>query len=152
MNPFYYRIRITADKGSEKEILLDGTTGHSSNNEVTDKFKEIHIKVDAEVQDANSRSSKIVNSVVFKINVDKTTHTQCKDLMDWALTSKGPEVYRTVQIDVYDDQQLLRSFHLNEMFLDDYEEDYGENEGTFTVKLLQKPGYAPGFKSSITPL
>lgn len=147
-----YYIKITAENGTGKEIVLDGASGEAASNDVTNTLKEIHIKVDAEVLEANSRSSKIVNSVIFTIAMRESTHTQFKELMDWALASKGADVYRTVHIDVYDSLNLLRSFHLKEMFLDDYNEDYIENVGTLTVKLLQKPGYASEFKNSTTPL
>ena len=73
--------------------------------------------------------------------------------MDWALTSKGMDVYRTVRINVQNENHLLlRSFYFKEMFLDDYNENYSEKGTTFTVKLLQKPGYASEFKNSTTPL
>ena len=149
----YYEIKITAENGSGKEIELVGISEEGTPNAINCKIKEIHIKVDAEVQEANSRSSKIVNSVLFTIDVDESTYKQCKDLMDWALTSKGMDVYRTVRINVQNENHLLlRSFYFKEMFLDDYNEENSEKGTTFTVKLLQKPGYASEFKNSTTPL
>lgn len=146
-----YCIKVIAENGTGKEIILDGT-GPESNNPITNTLKGIRIKVDAEVLEANSRSSKIVNSVEFTIDIAESTNTQCKDFMDWALASKGADVYRTVHIDVWDSQKLLRSFHLKEMFLDDYNEDYNGNVGTLTIKLLQKPGYASDFRNDTNPL
>ena len=114
---FFY-IKITSDSG--KEIVIDANNGSPQG----DKIENLKIWIDTVDDKAKNRASNILNRVELVLTLDTQTKEICKDLMTWSLSSSGSDVYRRVQIDIRDDSGVVRSFDLNKMFVEDYDEKY----------------------------
>ncbi|EXM40274.1 hypothetical protein RASY3_09245 [Ruminococcus albus SY3] len=136
---FYY-IKITSETG--KEIEIDGRDG----SDIQKFLKSVCVCVDTVDDNVSNRASNVLNRVNVKLDIDSKTNSICKDLMDWALASSGEDVYRLVHIDVYDDKQVIRSFDIQKMFVEDYEEDFnGERDCSADLKLIQQANNAKNF-------
>lgn len=143
---FYY-IKITSETG--KEIEIDGR----ANSDIQKYLKAVSICVDTVDDNVSNRASNVLNRVIVKLDIDSTTNAICKDLMDWALASSGEDVYRLVHIDVYDDKQVIRSFDIQKMFVEDYEEAFvGETDCIANLKLIQQANNAKNFLHDIARL
>lgn len=136
---FYY-IKITSETG--KEIEIDGRDGS-----YMQKFlKTISVRVDTVDENVSNRASNVLNRVELKLDIDSKTNTVCKALMDWALASSGEDVYRLVHIDVYDNTQVIRSFDIPKMFVEDYDESFDHEKGCkANLKLIQQANNAKSF-------
>ena len=143
---FYY-IKITSDTG--KEIEIDGRDG----SDIQKFLKSVSVCVDTVDDNVSNRASNVLNRVTVKLDIDSTTNAICKDLMDWALASSGEDVYRLVHIDVYDDKQVIRSFDIQKMFVEDYKEGFvGERDCVAELKLIQQANNAKNFLHDIARL
>jgi len=143
---FYY-IKITSETG--KEIEIDGRDGA----DIQKFLKSVVVCVDTVDDNVSNRGSNVLNRVNIKLDIDSKTNTICKDLMDWALASSGEDVYRLVHIDVYDTTQVIRSFDIQKMFVEDYEEAFvGETDCVANLKLIQQANNAKNFLHDIARL
>lgn len=114
-------------------------------------FHSLRFWIDTVEENSNNRSSNVRNKVELRMKIDQNTSQQCKQLMDWSLLAQSVDVYRTVQIEIIENTDVIRSFRLEEMFVDDYIELYGsdtasEADAAFTLKLIQKAGKRERFQ------
>ena len=142
---FYY-INIKSDTG--KEIELDGRDGQSCANAI----QGLKIWIDTVDENVNNRTSNVLNRVILRVSINSDTKETCKDLMDWALASSGEDVYRLVHIDIYDNINVVRSFDLQKMFVEDYYEEYekggssqGTDAGILVLNLIQAANNSKNF-------
>ncbi len=136
---FYY-IKITSETG--KEIEIDGR----DESEIKEFLKSVVVWVDTTEKDAKERSQSVLNRVSIKLDIKTKTNAICKDLMDWAIESSGEDVNRLVHIDIYDQTQVIRSFDIQKMFVEDYKESYGvENANIAELELIQEANNAKNF-------
>lgn len=136
---FYY-IKITSETG--KEIEIDGR----DESEIKEFLKSVVVWVDTTETDAKERSQSVLNRVSIKLDIKTKTNAICKDLMDWAIESSGEDVNRLVHIDIYDQTQVIRSFDIQKMFVEDYKESYGvENANIAELELIQEANNAKNF-------
>ena len=136
---FYY-IKITSETG--KEIEIDGRDG----SDMQKFLKSISIQIDTVDENVSNRASNVLNRVNLTLDIDSKTNAVCKSLMDWALASSGEDVYRLVHIDIYDSTQVIRSFDIPKMFVEDYDESFvGERDNTANLKLIQQANNAKDF-------
>ncbi len=143
----FYFIKITSEAG--KEIVIDGRDGSA----MQQFLKSISVCVDTVDDNVSNRASNVLNRVNVKLDIHSETTAICKDLMDWALASSGEEVYRLVHIDVYDEKQVIRSFDIQKMFVEDYTEDYvGKEKNIAELKLIQQANNAKNFQHDIARL
>ena len=112
-------------------------------------FKSLQLMVDTVDDNPNDRSSDVLNRVTLKMLIDEHTNEQCKELMAWSLMTRGEAVHRTVTIHVEDNSSVIRSYRLEEMFVEDYVESFGD-EAEFTLKLIQKAGKSERFHQGTT--
>lgn len=139
MSMFYY-IKITSDTG--KEIEIDGR----DESEIKDFLKSVVVWVDTTEKDVKERSHSVLNRVSIKLDIKTKTNAICKDLMDWAIESSGDDVNRLVHIDIYDQTQVIRSFDIQKMFVEDYKESYGvEKANIAELELIQEANNAKNF-------
>ncbi len=146
-------IRVTANEGISESripvIELDGIRDKAVNG----KIQHIHFFIDTIQENVSDRSNSILNKLELKISIDKATNQACKDFMDWALISMGQGIKRTVDIEIQDSNAvLLRSFHLKEMFVEDFKEEYEGEETYFIIKLTQTQGYSSEFEHDTSSL
>lgn len=144
---FYY-IKITSETG--KEIEIDAR----NNTDIQKFLKSVVICVDTVDDNVSNRASNVLNRVNVTLDIDSTTKAICKDLMDWALASSGEDVYRLVHIDVYDDkEQVIRSFDIQKMFVEDYQEAFINGQNCVAeLKLIQQANNAKNFLHDVARL
>ncbi len=144
---FYY-IKITSETG--KEIEIDGRDGST----IQKFLKSVIVCVDTVDDNVSNRGSNVLNRVSIKLDIDSTTNAICKDLMDWAIVSSGEDVYRLVHIDVYNDKkQVIRSFDIQKMFVEDYQEAFDIKDVCVAeLKLIQQANNAKNFLHDIARL
>lgn len=142
----HYFIKITAKSG--KEIVIDGI----DNNKVRQSFKGLVIMSDTPAQNVKDRAANVLVKLQLDMIINSHTNGISKDLMDWSLSSKGEDVYRTVEVKVTDNENTLRTFSIPYMFVEDYSETYKSDtieiddeskevdEGRFCLKLIQRAG------------
>ena len=146
-----YEITISGEQCEKIEFKAD---------DMSQVFQSLQFWIDTVEENANDRSTNIRNKVELKMKIDESTNRQCKQMMDWSLLSRDVDVHRKVQIDILDENgALIRSFVLEEMFVDDYMETYGEGGGPggekgafFTLKLIQKAGKRERFRQDVKRL
>lgn len=137
----------------EYNITISGTECDDiqfKSEEENNTFKTLKFWIDTVEENANNRSSNIRNKVELRMEINEKTSARCRQLMDWSLLTQGEDVYRTVQIEVLNNTGVIRSFRLEEMFVDDYLEIYGEDAnsdaGLFVLQLIQKAGKRERFR------
>lgn len=146
----FYVVKITSNSGNE--IELDGR----ENTKFTNAIQKLKIWIDTVDENVNSRNSNVLNRVSLSGMINSGTKAACKSIMDWALVSSGDDVNRLVQIDIYDNNSIVRSFNLENMFVEDYSEDYekgnGKDIGIFELKLIQEANMSDKFMNDINQL
>ena len=137
---FYY-IKITSETG--KIIEIDGR----DKEKIQDALESLEIFIDTVDENVNNRASNIINRINIKLKLNEATNSICKDFMDWALESSGEDVYRLVHIDVYDTlPQVIRSFDIQKVFVEDYKESFiGREVTTAELKLIQQSNNSKNF-------
>ena len=144
-----YSIKVSTTGDVAPVIDLDGITY----NDINGKIEWIQFFIDTIQENVSDRSNSVLNKLEFQITIDETTNHACMEFMAWALTSSGNTIKRTVDIKVQDSKgKLLRSFHLKEMFVEDFKEFYQGEKTHFYIKLTQTQGHSSEFEHDTIPL
>lgn len=144
-----YLIRVSTTGDVAPAIELDGIR----NTDVNGNIEWIQFFIDTVQENVSERSNSVLNKLEFQIIIDETTNQACKEFMTWALTSSGNTIKRTVDIKVEtSENKLLRSFHLKEMFVEDFKEFYKGESKHFYIKLTQTQGHSNDFEHDTIPL
>ena len=137
-----YKVKITSQTG--EEILL----GHSSDDKNT--IKDIEIKFDTIEENVYRKGDgsllhlKIEGDIKYDDVESLTTVDALIKLFDWTRSEKSEELYRTVEIEVWNNDIRLRAYTFEKMFVEDYTEKYhsssqrgAESKSGFELKLTQ---------------
>ena len=131
---------------------MDGRDGTQFENAI----QSLKVWIDTVDENVNNRTSNVLNRVILSGLITEDTREVCKNLMDWALSSSGEDVYRLVHIDIYGTNEVLRSFDLQKMFVEDYYENYdkgtGTDAGTFVLNLIQAANNSKNFANDYNRL
>lgn len=157
---FYVKVK---GKSGIPDIVIDGRDkkGDDDNdNTIKAYIERIVVNIDTVQENAKNHASDIRNKVEIELLIKKETKDTCKQFMDWSLMTSGGDLYRTVHIDVYDDKNdIIRSFDLQEMFVEDCLEKYSkikdtddEITGVFTIKLIQMANKQKVFKQDVNQI
>lgn len=138
---FYIKI---ISEGTKEEIIINGRT----DADIQEELKYFNVMVDTVDENNNNRTSDILNRAEFKMSVSSKTNSICKQLMDWALSTDSSKIFRTVQVDVYDNTEFIRSFKMDNMFVEDYFEEYTKSGSEVVMKMIQKANNAKNFRQS----
>lgn len=146
---FYY-IKVTAKSG--KEIELNG----KEDGPIKAYLKRVSVKIDTVEENVQNKASNVLNKVELELDINENTNQICKDFMDWSLSDSGDDIYRTVHIDIYNTSKVIRSFDLEEMFVEDCFEEYekkdNKDNGLFTLKLIQQANKGDKFLHDVNQL
>lgn len=133
--------------------------GKDENDGMKAFIERITFNIDTVQENAKSHASDIRNKVEIQLLITDKTNQICKDFMGWSLMTSGGDLYRTVHIDIHSDGEglpIIRSFDLQEMFVEDCLENYSKNKenndeiiGVFTIKLIQKANMQNLFKQDV---
>ncbi len=140
-----YYIEISAKSG--KKVTIDGR----ESEQVGNSFRKLSIKSDTPAKNVKSHASDILLKLKIELDINASTKDFCKDLLDWSLSTQGEDIYRSVIIKVYEEDAVIRTYEIPEMFVEDYKENYfkeSENtdHGEAILKLLQKGGNIKSIK------
>mgnify|MGYP007126320080 CR=1 FL=1 len=126
--------------------------GESGKIDITDPnvIKKVDIKVFQSDKSANDRSDQLFNELtIYGVLTDKS-QKETKEIFDWSKKTDKANVYKTVSIQVYNQQELLRDYYLKEMYCVSYEEifnEYASNSGqdadsigSFVLEMKQRKG------------
>ncbi|MBR1592839.1 MAG: hypothetical protein IJ666_07505 [Ruminococcus sp.] len=150
----YYEVKISSETG--KEIVFDCKSGSKLNN----AFRNLSIKSDTPALNVKNRASNVLVRIHFEMEIIPQTKDKCRDLMEWSLISSGEEVYRTITVNVMDSKSVpMRSYKINEVFVEDYEEKFVIGEGSeddertdygyFVLDLIQASGETENIKQDV---
>lgn len=136
-----YFIEITAKSGKTTTIDCAG------NDKLSNAFRSISIKSDTPAKNVKDRATNILVKMKLEMMIDANTKDICRDLMEWSLSSKGEDVHRTVTLKVSNNQNIIRTYKIPNMFVEDYKElysmetdDESTDNGIFFLKLIQLAG------------
>lgn len=137
-----YRVKITSQTG--EEILL----GYTKNDKNT--IKDIEINFDTIEENVYRKGDgsllhlKIEGDIKYDDVESLTTVDALIKLFDWTRSEKSEELYRTVEIEVWNNDIRLRAYTFEKMFVEDYTEKYhsssqrgAESKSGFELKLTQ---------------
>lgn len=117
---------------------------------ITDEtiIKGIDIAVFQEDKSSSDRSDQLYNTLVVEGTLTDKSQKETKEIFDWSMKTDKDSVYKTVEIKVFNQEELLRDYYLKDMYCSSYEEHFNEkadpakNEsiGTFVLRMKQRKG------------
>ena len=104
----------------------------------------VDIKVYQHDESANDRSEQLFVDLKIEGALNERSKAQTKALFDWSTEREGINVYKNVQIKVFDYRELLRVYSLENMFCASYQETFNEyaseqgSIGSFVLEMKQR--------------
>ena len=128
-----YYVKITAEDG--KEISFETKTGDTFINSVV-------IMLDTVDDSVKSKSDAMMAKLVITGAITEDTSKELIDVFKWSLENAADKVYRNVSIVLMHNEERIRRYSFDDMFVVDYTESLAPNGGdiksTFELKLTQK--------------
>jgi len=137
-----YKVKITSQTGEEISF------GYDANDRNT--IKDIEIQFDTIEENVYRKGDgsllhlKIEGDIKYDDVENKTTVGELIKLFNWTRSEKSEELYRTVEIEVWNKTTRLRAYTFEKMFVEDYAEKYHsssqrgtESKSGFELKLTQ---------------
>lgn len=131
------------------KLCIEGENGKI---DITDPnvIKKIDIKVFQSDKSANDRSDQLFSELtIYGVLTDKS-QKETQEIFEWSKKTDKANVYKTVSIQVYNQQELLRDYYLKEMYCVSYEEIFNEYSsqvgkeadsiGSFVLEMKQRKG------------
>ena len=131
------------------KLCIEGENGKI---DITDPnvIKKIDIKVFQSDKSANDRSDQLFSELtIYGVLTDKS-QKETQEIFEWSKKTDKANVYKTVSIQVYNQQELLRDYYLKEMYCISYEESFNEyasqggkdadSIGSFVLEMKQRKG------------
>ena len=124
-----YKIKIK-NKEKENEVI---------ELESKDTEKEsVVFKIDTIEKDVYDRSSNIINVVTINGIIEESNKGETKKLLEWSLEKEKAGIYRDIVIENFINKELVREYHLNNVFCVDYTETFTGDEASFELVISQK--------------
>lgn len=124
--------------------------GENSKIDITDPnvIKKINIKVFQSDKASNDRSDQLFGELTIRGLLNDKSQSETKEIFEWSKKTDKASVYKTVSIQVYNQQELLRDYYLKDMYCTSYEEIFDEylsseeadSIGSFVLELKQRKG------------
>lgn len=94
----------------------------------------------------NDRSDRLYSAVDIEGKIRSETKQATKDMLDWSKKIKASEVYKNVEIKVYQGEEIIRDYFMKNMYCAAYTECMDEainsegnsTWGKFTLELRQR--------------
>lgn len=124
-----YKIKIQ-NKEKENEVI---------ELESKDTEKEsVVFKIDTIEKDVYDRSSNIINVVTINGIIEESNKGETKKLLEWSLEKEKAGIYRDIVIENFINKELVREYHLNNVFCVDYTETFTGDKAFFELVISQK--------------
>ena len=131
------------------KLCIEGENGKIDITD-PDVIKKIDIKVFQSDKSANDRSDQLFSELtIYGVLTDKS-QKETQEIFEWSKKTDKANVYKTVSIQVYNQQELLRDYYLKEMYCVSYEESFNEYSsqvgkeadsiGSFVLEMKQRKG------------
>ena len=131
------------------KLCIEGDNGKINITD-PDVIKEINIKISQSDKSANDRSDQLFGDLVISGVLTDKSQKETKEIFDWAMKTDKSNVYKTVSIQVYNQEELLRDYYLKDMYCSSYEEAFNEYNasegksndsiGSFVLAMKQRKG------------
>lgn len=132
------------------EICIESETGKIS---IKDKtiIKKIDFKIFLGDKSAHDRSGHLLNTLIVQGVLTDKSQKETKEILEWSKKTDKANVYKTVSIKVYNQEELLRDYYLKDMFCAGYQEVFnepdesdgqsgGKSMGMFILEMKQREG------------
>lgn len=131
------------------KLCIEGDSGKIN---ITDPnvIKGISIKISQSDKSANDRSDQLFGDLIIRGVLTDKSQQETKEIFEWAMKTDKSNVYKTVSIQVYNQEELLRDYYLKEMYCTSYEEVFNEyaaddgadadSIGSFVLVMKQRKG------------
>lgn len=133
----------------EYELNIDGIQ-IAKNSKIV---KYVDIKISQTDKSASERSDLLFADLTIRGRLFDGSKKETKAMFDWSQKTDKGSVYKNVQIKVFDGEELIRDYTLEQMFCASYQESFDEPDsglpisngkgsvGSFVLEMKQKAGY-----------
>ena len=103
------------------KLCIEGDSGKIN---ITDPvvIKKINISISQCDKSANDRSDQLFGDLVIQGVLTNKSQKETKEIFEWSMKTDKSNVYKTVSIQVYNQNELLRDYYLKDMYCTRYEE------------------------------
>lgn len=130
------------------KLFIEGANGKIAITE-----KNIINKVDINVfmieKSVNDHSDQLFNNLTICGRLSSDSKKETLELFEWSKKTDKADAYRTVSLQIYDGNELIRDYYLKEMYCVSYKELFAIPEsdesdagsaGSFILVMKQKKG------------
>lgn len=117
-----YYVKITDEAGKSIAFGDDGFSKESEKQK--DEISNVIVYFDTVNDDAKSKNDSMIAKINITGPIKNTSAAKLIELFNWSIDFKANSEYRTVEIRVYESQNLLRTYIFERMFVVDYKETY----------------------------
>lgn len=131
------------------KLCIEGDSGKINITD-PDVIKRIDIKISQNDKSANDRSDQLFGDLVIQGLLNDKSQQETKEIFEWSMKTDKASVYKTVSIQVYNQDELLRDYYLKDMYCTSYEEKFdeyssesggsGDSIGSFILEMKQRKG------------
>ena len=107
------------------KLCIEGDSGKINITD-PDVIKKINIKISQSDKSANDRSDQLFGDLVIQGLLNDKSQQETKEIFEWSMKTDKASVYKTVSIQVYNQEELLRDYYLKDMYCTSYEENFDE--------------------------
>lgn len=129
------------------KLCIEGENGQIEIDD-PDVIKRIDIQISQRDKSENSRSDQLFGDLVIQGVLNLKSQQANKEILEWSMKTDKASVCKTVSIQVYYQDKLLRDYYLKDVFcagykevFDEYSEpkwQYPDSIGTFVLEMKQK--------------
>lgn len=137
-----YEINIYSKSG---EIIT--LTTNLGDNTSDSCVKKVNFKMNTVDDSVVTHSDAIRAEIEIEGNINQQSKSEIKKIADWAIATEQSELYRKIEIRVNENGQIsgdwLRLYTVEDVFVLDYEEKFGEGGdqlGQYKLNLVQRSG------------
>ncbi len=112
---------------------------------VNKEIDSVEVKLDSEKDHAFDRANDMVGQIRIKGSILPEGKTKTKNLFKWTLDTEKAKVYRTVTVQIKEDEyNLLREYKFDNAFVVDYTEEFGtggketRDNGKYEILISQR--------------
>lgn len=113
-----------------------------------DVIQKIDIRVYQNDKAANDRSDQLFAEVKIQGLLNDKSQKETRKVFEWTKKTDKASVYKTVSIQAYDGDELIRDYYFKDMYCTCYQEVFSENKedteassiGYFVLELKQRKG------------
>lgn len=137
-----YKVSITGENEAEKISINDGET-----------ITKVDFKIYQSDKSASDRSETLFNTVTIQGILTDKSQEQTLKILEWSKKTDKANVYKTLYIEVFNQQEKIRDYYLKDMFCTSYQEIFNEYQdetgdgekannsiGMFILEMKQRKG------------